>query len=736
MANFKKAVLTKQGSNLLARCQAGQTTIKFTRAVIGSGEYSSTDNLIEAMRLKAIKQEVAYSVIEVVDDSIVYLGLTITNTPKDKPPLDNGYYITEVGLYAEDSEHNEVLYAIAIAESGQADYLPAYNGIAPSTVVMRFYLQATSDSPISIIVDSETHATAEDLNATNMLIQGVQLDTRIAKRFAETHNTDIESHQDIRELMHDMATKEQLSNAISATETKLTTDINAKDEVNTTAHNDLQRALDDKADVDYVDAVRNEITDDINSIDEVNNLLCDELRRKLDEKANTTYVDTKVASLVDSAPETLDTLKELSEALGNDPNFATTVANEIGKKANASHTHDDLEYNVSTLFDEVGQKASKGYVDDAINELSIADETISQAIDNLQEAVDNKADIGHGHSLDDISGLDGLSVDGGNADTLDGKHASDFAAANHTHTLQSIGLQQVASGSNVNDFWDTGTFVNNNWTGDLPTGILDSQGILVCKKYIGVESSFWTHQIFISPHCATRWERCAGAGNWSNWSKIINSDEYNYKIITGDNIDFNNLYKDGHVVIYSIQCNTATASNMPALCWGTLISSCSQREFRYQIYFQDDGNTVWGRRTDGAWQKLNERVNGVKFNPGQLLTSNGNPQYFYAFNSSDDCNCYVKPLSELAFANHIHDGLFTKFDILPGSFLDTLAGNFYGRIVSSNLTSTSHLMFQFDLDPFRVQISFDLNGNGLYVRTKNAVGWSGWKYTTLNAVNW
>ena len=44
------------------------------------------------------------------------------------------------------------------------------------------------------------------------------------------------------------------------------------------------------------------------------------------------YVDNKVAGLVDSAPETLDTLKELSAALGNDPNFATTIANEIGNK--------------------------------------------------------------------------------------------------------------------------------------------------------------------------------------------------------------------------------------------------------------------------------------------------------------------------------------------------------------------------------------------------------------------
>ena len=51
-----------------------------------------------------------------------------------------------------------------------------------------------------------------------------------------------------------------------------------------------------------------------------------------DGLASTTYVDGKVAGIVNSAPETLDTLNELATALGDDPNFATTVANQIGTK--------------------------------------------------------------------------------------------------------------------------------------------------------------------------------------------------------------------------------------------------------------------------------------------------------------------------------------------------------------------------------------------------------------------
>ena len=44
-------------------------------------------------------------------------------------------------------------------------------------------------------------------------------------------------------------------------------------------------------------------------------------------------VNAGIATLVDSAPSTLDTLNELAAALGDDPNFATTVTNNIATKA-------------------------------------------------------------------------------------------------------------------------------------------------------------------------------------------------------------------------------------------------------------------------------------------------------------------------------------------------------------------------------------------------------------------
>ncbi|WP_329607328.1 hypothetical protein [Cupriavidus metallidurans] len=49
--------------------------------------------------------------------------------------------------------------------------------------------------------------------------------------------------------------------------------------------------------------------------------------------ANTAFVAAAIAALVNSAPGSLDTLRELADAIGDDPNFATTVFNLIATKA-------------------------------------------------------------------------------------------------------------------------------------------------------------------------------------------------------------------------------------------------------------------------------------------------------------------------------------------------------------------------------------------------------------------
>lgn len=53
-------------------------------------------------------------------------------------------------------------------------------------------------------------------------------------------------------------------------------------------------------------------------------------------------MQTAINKLIAGAPDALDTLNELAAALGNDPNFATTIATELGKKLNKTDIINDV----------------------------------------------------------------------------------------------------------------------------------------------------------------------------------------------------------------------------------------------------------------------------------------------------------------------------------------------------------------------------------------------------------
>ncbi|CNI39717.1 phage tail protein [Yersinia mollaretii] len=58
--------------------------------------------------------------------------------------------------------------------------------------------------------------------------------------------------------------------------------------------------------------------------------------------ANTAFVQAAIAALVASSPAALDTLKELADALGNDPNFATTMTNALAGKMDKAKNGSDI----------------------------------------------------------------------------------------------------------------------------------------------------------------------------------------------------------------------------------------------------------------------------------------------------------------------------------------------------------------------------------------------------------
>lgn len=71
--------------------------------------------------------------------------------------------------------------------------------------------------------------------------------------------------------------------------------------------------------------------------------------------ANTEFVHGVVNKLVNGAPTALDTLQELATALGNDPNFATTILNKIGEKESKT----DAQIERKRLQDAIPTKVSQ-----------------------------------------------------------------------------------------------------------------------------------------------------------------------------------------------------------------------------------------------------------------------------------------------------------------------------------------------------------------------------------------
>jgi hypothetical protein len=86
------------------------------------------------------------------------------------------------------------------------------------------------------------------------------------------------------------------------------------------------------------------------------------------------YTDTKVADLVNGAPALLDTLKELADAIGDNPNYATDLATSVGSKvAKSGDTMTgDLSFGGTKKVKDLaaptqsGDAATKGYVDSAV----------------------------------------------------------------------------------------------------------------------------------------------------------------------------------------------------------------------------------------------------------------------------------------------------------------------------------------------------------------------------------
>ncbi len=207
-----------------------------------------------------------------------------------------------------------------------------------------------------------------------------------------------------------------------------------------------------------------------------------------------TYVTTQISNLVDSAPTTLNTLNELAAALGDDPNFATTVTNLIATKepaiapgTTAQYWRGDKSWQTLPIYTLAGLGGvpttrtltinGTGYDLSAdrswtINSMVYPGAGIAVSTGSAwgTSITDNSSNWNTAFSdrMKWDGGATGLNAATGRASLGLGTAAlassSDFAAASHTHIIANVtGLQTALDGKEPTI---TGGTTSQYWRGD------------------------------------------------------------------------------------------------------------------------------------------------------------------------------------------------------------------------------------------------------------------------------
>lgn len=170
MANWNGLQLTNKGIALQAKVQAG-TQLHITKLKLGSGVVPSGTDIKTLTDLITPEQNLGIGGKEAIDD-YCKISSTISNTE-----LETGYYVRELGVFAQDPDEGEILYLYTT--DGAPDYLPAGGG---STVISQeFSVMIAVDDTDNILVDIDPAALAT-MGYVQLQIQ--------------EHNTDTTAHAD------------------------------------------------------------------------------------------------------------------------------------------------------------------------------------------------------------------------------------------------------------------------------------------------------------------------------------------------------------------------------------------------------------------------------------------------------------------------------------------------------------------------------------------------------------
>lgn len=165
MSIFSQCALTRQAHNLITKAQAGKCTIQFTRAAVGDGVWSKSEDLQEATALKNICREYGFSDVQITADNAANIMLEVIIHNVGLTAL---FYVMEMGIYAMDPDLGEILYAI-LAANNKYIYLPAENGVGLSQIVERVNLEVSNASDVTVETTGALVSATDFLTAKELL---------------------------------------------------------------------------------------------------------------------------------------------------------------------------------------------------------------------------------------------------------------------------------------------------------------------------------------------------------------------------------------------------------------------------------------------------------------------------------------------------------------------------------------------------------------------------------------
>ena len=219
----------------------------------------------------------------------------------------------------------------------------------------------------------------------------------------------------LSEVNRAVAAEGDLSSVISALEASssaaLTSEINARVAAdNEITANLAQEVLDRQTVVSDEAALRlaadNALTANLNQEITDRTTADNSLLVQITNRYTKSEVDAKFTSLLNGAPEVLDTLKEIADALNNDPNLATTITNLISAEVSARQVADNEI--AANLAQEIADRSS-AISSEAATRLA-ADNALTASINSLsadltsEEGRASLAEMGLSNDISEVAG--------------------------------------------------------------------------------------------------------------------------------------------------------------------------------------------------------------------------------------------------------------------------------------------------------------------------------------------